>query len=74
MANRTTPRKPKPKLRLLKVMVQPVYVLELDDGTLDEQTTGPIAVSAAEWPTFATTRYVEIENELKAKSSAPRGG
>lgn len=46
------------KLRLLKVLVQPVFVA--DDGeTLTEIPTQPVEVPAAEWPSFATGRYVE---------------
>lgn len=40
------------KLRLLKVVCQPVFAL--DDGqSLTEQVPQPIEVSAADWPAFA---------------------
>lgn len=46
------------KLRLLKVIVQPVFVL--DDGeTLTEQAGQPVEVSAADWPTFANGPFAE---------------
>jgi hypothetical protein len=46
------------KLRLLKVIVQPVFAL--DDGeTLTEQPGEPVVVSPAEWPSFATERFAQ---------------
>lgn len=40
------------RLRLMKVVVQPIFVV--DDGeTLAEQNTPPIEVTAANWPAFA---------------------
>jgi hypothetical protein len=54
------------KLRLLKVIVQPVFVV--DDGeTLTEQPAQPVSVSPAEWPTFATTTFVEGMEALQAE-------
>lgn len=53
-------------LRLLKVIVQPIFVL--DDGEqLTEQTVEPIAVSAAEWPTYATTGFAEAFAVLRRR-------
>jgi hypothetical protein len=44
------------RLRLLKVIVQPVFVV--DDGEfLTEHTAEPVEVPAAEWPTYATTQF-----------------
>lgn len=52
------------KLRLLKVIVQPVFVL--DDGeSLTEQVAQPVEVSPAEWPTFATERFAASVAELR---------
>ncbi len=52
------------KLRLLKVIVQPVFVL--DDGeTLIEQAGQPVEVPASEWPTFATGAFAEGFNALR---------
>jgi hypothetical protein len=52
----------KPELRLLKVVVQPVMVV--DDGTtLQEVPVDPIVVPANEWPTYPTNRFQE---QLKA--------
>ncbi len=44
------------RLRLLKVICQPVFIL--DDGeALAEQAADPIVVTAAQWPTYATTLF-----------------
>lgn len=40
------------KLRLLKVVVQPVFVLD-DGDSLTEQTADPIVVPGGEWRSFA---------------------
>lgn len=62
------------KLRLLKVIVQPVFVV--DDGErLVEQTAEPVVVSPADWPTFATTAFVEgvaqLQRQLEAEDGVP---
>jgi hypothetical protein len=61
------------KLRLLKVVCQPVFVL--DDGeNLTEQAAEPIQVPAADWPAFAERLEAErIANEdrLNATGSGP---
>lgn len=54
------------KLRLLKVIVQPVFVV--DDGEqLVEQAAQPVNVSPQDWPTFATTAFVEGMEALQAQ-------
>lgn len=54
------------KLRLLKVIVQPVFVV--DDGeSLTEQPVQPVSVSPEEWPTFAATGFVEGMEQLQAE-------
>ena len=51
-------------LRLLKVIVQPIFVL--DDGeTLTEQAAQPLEVSAGEWPSFPTGRFAESFDALR---------
>lgn len=45
-------------LRLLKVICQPVFVDEDENGNLTELVAEPQMVSAAEWPTYATNRFV----------------
>lgn len=44
------------KLRLVKVLVQPVFVV--DDGeTVTEVEHGAIAIPAADWPTYSSERF-----------------
>lgn len=62
------------KLRLLKVIVQPVFVV--DDGEeLVEQTAEPVVVSPADWPTFATTAFLDgmqqLQEQLDAQDDPP---
>jgi hypothetical protein len=58
-----------PRLRLLKVIVQPVFAV--DDGeSLSEQAAQPIVVQAAEWPTYATTNFVQAMEDLQAQLDA----
>lgn len=58
------------KLRLVKVMVQPIIVL--DDGeTLSEKTVQPIQVSASEWESYPQKMAEELkrtEAELNAEA------
>jgi hypothetical protein len=52
------------KLRLLKVICQPIFVL--DDGeSLIEQAAQPVVVPAHEWPTYATSGFMESFETLK---------
>ena len=52
------------KLRLLKVIVQPVFVV--DDGeNLTEQMSEPVVVSAVDWPRYATGAFVEAFEQLR---------
>lgn len=52
------------KLRLLKVIVQPVFVL--DDGeNLVEQAADPVVVTAADWPSYPTTGFVAAVEILR---------
>lgn len=47
-----------PRLRLVKVVIQPHFVL--DDGEhLTEQVAQAVEVTAADWPTYATDRFPE---------------
>jgi hypothetical protein len=44
------------RLRLVKVLVQPVFVL--DDGeTITEVEHPPTMIPAAEWPTYSSERF-----------------
>ena len=52
------------KLRLLKVIVQPVFVV--DDGeNLTEQATDPVVVSAKDWPDYPTTGFAAAVERLE---------
>lgn len=52
------------RLRLLKVICQPVFVI--DDGeTLIEQAAEPVVVSAADWPTYAGGAFAEAVTALR---------
>jgi hypothetical protein len=54
------------KLRLLKVIVQPVFAV--DDGeTLTETSAEPVTVTPADWPTYPTTRFIEALNTLQTQ-------
>lgn len=51
-----------PKLRLVKVIVQPVFVL--DDGEqIIEVEHGPVVIPASEWSTYSGERF---QAEVKA--------
>lgn len=54
------------KLRLLKVIVQPVFVVD-DGDSLEEQIAQPVNVSPADWPTYATTTFAEGMAQLQAQ-------
>lgn len=57
-------------LRLLKVIVQPVFVV--DDGeSLSEQVAQPIEVKPADWPTYATTAFPSAVAALQAQMDKP---
>lgn len=46
------------RLRLVKVVVQPVFVL--DDGeSLTEVEHGPTVIPAAEWSTYSSVRFAD---------------
>jgi hypothetical protein len=54
------------KLRLVKVLVQPVFVL--DDGELTEvEREPPIAIPAADWPTYSSERFPREVAEWQAR-------
>jgi hypothetical protein len=66
------------KLKLLKVMVQPHFVVFDDEGEIaSEIVADPVPVSAKEWPTYAATSFqdafralVEQYEQQAAASSA----
>lgn len=60
------------RLRLLKVIVQPVFVL--DDGEeLTELTTDPVIVAARDWPDYPKTTFLESVADLRAQFDAQEG-
>jgi hypothetical protein len=62
------------KLRLLKVLVQPVFVLD-DGNALTELPADPIVVSAEEWPTYPSEGFAQafatLQAEIEGRSPAP---
>jgi hypothetical protein len=59
------------KLRLLKVIVQPVFVV--DDGeTLTERITEPVVVPASEWPTYPTEGFARGFEALRKEVEGAR--
>jgi hypothetical protein len=65
------------RLRLLKVIVQPVFVL--DDGeTLSEVTPQPFVVTAKEWPTYPVDgflrQFAEAEEQFNPEPGGDQGG
>jgi hypothetical protein len=57
------------RLRLLKVIVQPVFVL--DDGeNLVERAAQPVIVTAADWPEYAVTGFPESIEALRKEVEA----
>lgn len=59
------------KVRLLKVVVQPHFVLVDDSGEVeDELVAQPVTVKPREWPTYATTAFVEAMEELEREYAA----
>ena len=57
-------------LKLLKVVVQPVFVLEDEDGDLSELTPVPIVVPAKEWEGFAEGAFAEAVEDLRSRIEA----
>lgn len=54
-ARRPKPSTP-PRLRLVKVIVQPIFVL--DHGThIQEIDHQPVAIPATDWPTYSNQRF-----------------
>lgn len=51
------------RLRLVKVIVQPVMVI--DNGNLTEKTVEPITVPAAEWPSYPAKLAAEMKEAEK---------
>jgi hypothetical protein len=57
------------KLRLVKVAVQPFFVL--DDGkTITEVDHGTTVIPAADWPTYSSERFPREVAEWQARLDA----
>jgi hypothetical protein len=62
----SAPQGTKPKLRLVKVLVQPVLVL--DDGKKIEEIDHPaVVIPADEWPTYSSERFPREIEEWQAR-------
>ena len=62
----STPQRTTPKLRLIKVLVQPVLVL--DDGETIEEVDHPaVVIPADEWPTYSSERFPREIEEWQAR-------
>lgn len=60
------------RIRLVKVIVQPVFVL--DDGeTIEELPHDPVVIAAADWPTYSGERFprevAEWQERLNTESA-----
>lgn len=62
-----------PKLRLIKVIVHPIFVV--DDGeNLTEFENGPSEIPAADWPGFPERLKQDIaEAEKQLRADPPKG-
>ncbi len=61
-----------PRLRLVKVVVQPVFVL--DDGEqITEVEHGSIAIPAADWPSYSGERFPAEVEKWQADIDAEHG-
>lgn len=58
------------KIRLMKVIVQPVVIL--DDGDLTEIPVNPIEVHASLWPAWAESAFNEASLETLRTQIAPQ--
>jgi hypothetical protein len=61
-----------PKLRLVKVLVQPVFVL--DDGeTITEVEQPTVTIPACEWPTYSGERFPREVEAWQARIDEAEG-
>lgn len=60
------------RLRLVKVIVQPVVVL--DDGDLAEHPVSPIEIPAAQWAAFQASGFEAALSDLAARLGASWDG
>jgi hypothetical protein len=58
-----------PELRLVKVIVQPVFIL--DHGThVTEVEHPPVVIPAEEWPTYSSERFVREVQDWQRRIDA----
>jgi hypothetical protein len=63
----------RPRLRLVKVLVQPVFLL--DDGEDVTELEHPaVAIPASEWPTYSSERFPAEVKAWQAQLDAERNG
>jgi hypothetical protein len=62
-----------PKLRLVKVVVQPVFVL-VDGDEVTEIEHAPVVIPAAEWPTYSSERFPSEVGAWQAEIDAKATG
>lgn len=55
------------KLRLVKVIVQPHFVFEDDEGELTEEIADPVTVPAKGWPDFVETGFATAQDAFEKK-------
>jgi hypothetical protein len=60
-----------PKLKLLKIAVQPSFVLEDDDGYLAEVTLGGVTeVAPRDWPSYPVDKFREAAGAIAEQLGA----
>lgn len=59
------------RLRLVKVLVQPVFVLD-DGDTVSEVDHPAIAIAAADWPTYSGERFPREAAEWEERINAEK--
>lgn len=60
------------KLRLVKVVCQPVFVVD-DGDTLQEVPTQPVTVSAKDWPGYPGGAFLQQAEALQSQLNGGAG-
>jgi hypothetical protein len=55
-----------PRLRLVKVVAQPHFVLD-DGDTVTETVASPVEIPAKDWPAYATEQFPQAVKDLEAQ-------
>ncbi|MEA2552425.1 MAG: hypothetical protein QOJ65_601 [Fimbriimonadaceae bacterium] len=61
------------RLRLLKVIVQPIFVIDENQEALSELDVRPIEVSAQDWPAFASIGFSQAIEILRREVEGSGG-